>query len=152
MGQSGKKCVFCLSEHQQERQPQKQPRNISVEHVGKLSVRLKSLKFGVFSWGSGSQSQKAQGKYHKSCAEFSFKINVNISVGGYSNTVTYTCICIFNMKCFVLLYVHQCHSGKQQGMSFKATLPVLRDCFAEAEDRKVIDIRLQAIIQEFAAF
>lgn len=37
-------------------------------------------------------------------------------------------------------------------MSFKATLPVLRDCFAEAEDRKVIDIRLQAIIQEFAAF
>lgn len=38
-------------------------------------------------------------------------------------------------------------------MSFKAMLPVQRDCFAEAEDRKVIDLRLQAmIIQEFAAF
>lgn len=69
-GPVGQKCVFCLSEHQQERQSQKQPRNISVEHVGKFSVRLKSLKFEVFSWGSGSQSQKALGKYHKSCAVF----------------------------------------------------------------------------------
>lgn len=50
-----KKCVFCLREHQQERQPQKQPRNISVEHIRKFCVRLKSLKFGVFFWGSGSQ-------------------------------------------------------------------------------------------------
>lgn len=37
-------------------------------------------------------------------------------------------------------------------MSFKATLPVHKDCFAEPEDRKVIDTRLQAIIQEFTAF
>lgn len=107
-----KKCVVCLSEHQQERQPQKQPRNISVEHVRKFSVRLKSLKFGVFSWGSESQLQKARGKYHKTCAEFSFKINDNISVGGYSNTVVYMCIYISNVKYFVLLYVHRCHSGR----------------------------------------
>lgn len=93
MGSSGKKCVFCLSEHQQERQPQKQPRNISVEHVGKFSVRLKSLKFGVFFWGSGSQLQKAQGKYHKSCAEFSFKINVNISVS-VTEMLWYICVSI----------------------------------------------------------
>lgn len=37
-------------------------------------------------------------------------------------------------------------------MSFKETVPVHRDCFAEAEDKKVIDISSQAIIQESAAF
>lgn len=37
-------------------------------------------------------------------------------------------------------------------MSFKATVPVHRDCFAEAEDRKVTDISSHVIIQESSAF
>lgn len=37
-------------------------------------------------------------------------------------------------------------------MSFKATLSVHKDCFAEAEDRKVIDIRqLFRNLQHFRA-
>lgn len=37
-------------------------------------------------------------------------------------------------------------------MSFKAALPVHKDCFAKAEDRKVIDIRqLYRSLQHFRA-
>lgn len=56
-GLGGRKFIFSLSEHQQVSHPQKQPQNIYTAHVGKSSVRLESLKFGVkaFYWGSGNR-------------------------------------------------------------------------------------------------
>lgn len=127
--------IFHLASH-----PQKQPWNMYTTHVRKPSVRLEYLKFGVkgdFYWGSGNRSQKAQGKYHSNLCTNTprsrtcllFNINISISVGGYTNAVVYTCVYTSKVQCFIVLYVHQCHLGKHQEMSFTATLPAHRARF-----------------------